>query len=125
MDYNNENFLLQNQNLLVFYKANTSLLNPLLLKYKPTYNNNINISEIMIILKLFRENKCTPLFLKDLYLSKIFFPSPQKMTQKIEDQTLFTELNNIIVNAELKEDKNILHQHEDHLSIDHLKTNFA
>ena len=80
------------------------LLNPFLEKYKPSSNNNIYISDIIFALKIFSDNKCTPLFLKDLYFKKIYFPS--YLNSKFEDNSMFINLNNILLESKIKDDKN-------------------
>ena len=80
------------------------LLNPFLEKYKPSSNNNIYISDIISALKIFSDNKCTPLFLKDLYFKKIYFPS--YLNSKFEDNSMFINLNNILLQSKIKDDKN-------------------
>ena len=102
----NENFLAQCKNILTFYKADMKILNPYLDNYKPSNSNNMNVNDILIILKLFFENNSVPLFLKDLYLNKIFFPYSLSFELKSENSEMFTKLNSIIINAEIKGDKN-------------------
>ena len=80
------------------------LLNPFLEKYKPSNNNNIFISDIIFALKIFSDNKCIPLFLKDLYFKKIYFPS--YLNSKFEDNSMFINLNNILLESKIKDDKN-------------------
>ena len=80
------------------------LLNPFLEKYKPSNNNNIYISDIIFALKIFSDNKCIPLFLKDLYFKKIYFPS--YLNSKFEDNSMFINLNNILLESKIKDDKN-------------------
>ena len=104
LNINNDNLLFLNRNLLLYFKADMKLLNPFLEKYKPSNNNNIFISDIISALKIFSENKCTPLFLKDLYFKKIYFPS--YLNLKLEDNSMFINLNNILLQSKIKDDKN-------------------
>ena len=100
--FTSENLLIENRKTLLYYKADMKYLKPFLEKYKPTNINNIDIKQIIFTLKIFSEITCVPLFLKDLYFFRINFYD----YKNIEDNSLFINLNDILIKTVIKEDKN-------------------
>ena len=98
--FNDYDLLSHYNNLLNLYKADKSLMNPLIMCLR---FENVKINQLLKILKLFSDNHCFPLFLKYLKIDIINFER-EELYFDLSNYSIFQKLYNVISIYDIEND---------------------